>query len=99
MYRGLVRVSFPYSNETEKDIEIATALTYISYFVMHASKYLNVCLRYPMWITSGNKALILKDQYRIYWLNPSKTTASQFEQAFEMLTENICLLSEIINIK
>jgi hypothetical protein len=94
MYAGLAKLSFPYTPDSEKDIEIATAMTHIGYFIVHTSKYLNVWLRYPMWL----QTLILKDQYRIYCLNPSKTTSASFEKAVEMLTDNVYSIALMIQV-
>lgn len=48
MYSGLAKLSGRYTFESEKDIEIGTALTYIGLFLVHAAKYFNICLRYPV---------------------------------------------------
>ena len=40
----------------------------------------------------------MKDQYRIYNLNPIRTTASNFETAVEMLTENVYSIALVLQV-
>ena len=84
MYSTLARLSLPYNSDSAKDSEISTALSYIALFLIHAARYFNICLRYPICF-NGIKSCILRDQHRLYYLNPSKCTQSNLKQAVDML--------------
>ena len=97
MYAGLAKLTGRYTFESEKDIEVGTALTYIGLFLVHTAKYFNICLRYPVCF-NGSKSFIVRDQYRQYSLNPGKSsTQTSLKHAITMMAENIQFVWSFIN--
>lgn len=92
MFSELAKLSGRYTFDSEKDVKIGTALSYLGLFLVHAAKIFNVWLRYPIWF-NGIKSYIIKDQYRQYSLHPSRnSTQTTLRYAITMLAENIQFL-------